>query len=119
MNMIKKNDLERAKKLLSQVLSLTNNSDHRIMIEFKGHIKQAIAKLETIQKNKAKESAKNADFQNWWGHIQSGTANLATARMSAEAQNKSLSHLNKMIDDENNKLLELEKQQVPDQLIND
>lgn len=103
--------------LLSQALGVALNSlpANRSVVEAKSHIKQAMGKLEHAQKLQLKRKQTNeADFQKYWGTVQSPMSNTATQ--------KSLAELNAMIDNEKTKLAELEKKsqtQLPNEMFND
>jgi len=123
MKKIKQMDM--AKNLLNQALSVAYNSmpNNIASNEAKNHIKQAIRKIDLVKKKEDKKKMTQQDqFQNWWGNIESGTSNLAQAKMSEEAHAKSLSLLNSMIDQEKKKLSDLEKEDIKtqnDQMLND
>jgi hypothetical protein len=123
-NMARKIDqLEYAKDLLGQALgaALTAMPNNRSVLEAKGHIKQAINKLDKVAKTKMKKKKSMTQTQHdlWWGEIQAGTTNVAGMPTSAEAQQRSLDKLNVMIDDEQKKIDDLEKSSPPDELLQD
>lgn len=116
--------LDIAKDLLGQALKVAYNSmpNNRTVEEARGHMKQAINKLDVVAKKQGKRKKMMQDqFQGWWGDIEAGTAQLANSPMSPEAQQKSLSQLNSMIDAEKQKLDDLAKQseEIDDQLLRD
>lgn len=107
---MKLTELERTKSLLSQALNGSPNSDHPVIQEVRGHIRQAISKLDkAIKTGTVKKQRSQGQFEQWWGHIQSGTAHLAAGNMSPEAQQWSLKKLNSLIAQEEQKLADLEK----------
>lgn len=116
--------LERAQSLLSQALSAAVSSmpNNRSVLEAKGHIKQAMTKLDKAQKTQTrKRELSGSQFDTWWGHIQAGTAMGAHSPMAEESRNRSLSELNSMIGAEEDKLAELEKSDPKNtnQILND
>lgn len=107
---MKLTELERVKSLLSQALGSTPQSSNTIIEEMRGHIRQAIIKLDKATKAQTNRKQKSNDqFEQWWNNVQSGTSKIATGTMSAEAQQKSLQQLNKLIAQEEQKMTELEK----------
>jgi hypothetical protein len=116
--------LGQIKGLLSQALGVAvhNMQNNRSVDEAKSHIRQAINSVDkATKKQMRKRQVTESQFETWWGHIQSGTANAAMAPMSAEAHAKSLAELNNMIETEESKLKDLEDSQTqsPDQLLRD
>lgn len=116
--------LEKAQSLLSQALSVALNSmpNNSSVIEAKGHIKQAMNKLDKAQKSQTrKRSLSSSQFETWWGNVQSGTAMASHAPMTGEARNRALNQLNSMIKEEEDKLSELDKNQpqIQNELLND
>jgi len=102
-------------------VALQSMSNDRSVAEARTHMRQALTKIDLVQKkqNKAKRMTQN-QFEGWWGNVQAGTAELAASPMSSEAQTKSLSKLDEMIEQEKRKLQDLEKaQSTPDQLLSD
>lgn len=105
-------ELERMKGLLSQALGVAANSmsSNRSVVEAKGHIRQAINKIEhTVQTQTRRQQTAKSQYEQWWSTIQAGTANAAMANMSPEARMKTLQQLNTMIAQEQQKLTTLEK----------
>ena len=129
--MSKENQLGKAQNLLSQALSTAMSSmpNNRSVLEARGHIKQAMNKLDKAQKTQIKrKSLTGTQFENWWGNVQSGTAMGAHAPMSEVARTKALGELDSMIDTEKDKIAEIEKvveqnkqqpTQNPNQVLND
>lgn len=124
--------LDKAKNLLAQALSVALNSlpNNRSVVEASGHIKSAITKIDGVVQKKAqlqKKKMSQNQFETWWGNIQSGTAQQAMAPipMSAEAQQRTLAQLNSMLANEQAKLDELEKKaptdnsNIPNELLQD
>ena len=118
--------LTKMKSLMTQALGVAqhNMQNDRSVSEAKVHIKRAINEIDKASKKKQKrQKMTNDQFETWWGNIQSGTTVAASAAMTPEAQQKSLDQLNAMIDEQKQKLEELEKQaqqtQAPDQLLQD
>lgn len=104
--------LEKMNALLTQALGVALHSmgGDRSVSEAKGHIKQAINKIDTVRKTQMKKKMmKETESQKWWGHIQSGTAAAAISPVSPQTHTRSLKELNAMIDAEKQKLAELEK----------
>lgn len=121
--MMKHKQLDRVKDLLGQALGVALQSmpNDRSVAEARTHMRQALNKIDLVQKkqNKVKRMTQN-QFESWWGNVQAGTSELAASPMSPEAQVKSLSQLNAMIEQEKQKLQDLEKaQSMSDQLLND
>jgi hypothetical protein len=121
--MNKIHELDRVKHLLHQALNVALHSmpNDRSVSEARGHMKQAIKKIDVASKRQdARKRMTQDNFQSWWGDIQSGVSNVAASPMSAEAQQRSLSALNSMIDEEKKKLEELEKRAAqPDGLLSE
>jgi hypothetical protein len=124
----KTNQLNKVTQLLSQALSAASSvmPNNRTMSEVTGDIRRAISKIEgVILEQKQKSRMSQTQFDSWWGNVQSGVAKQGMALMSAEACQKSLDQLNKMIVKEQSKLEDLEKistdqsTQLPDQLLQD
>lgn len=116
--------LERAQSLLSQALSAAVSSmpNNRSVIEAKGHIKQAMTKLDKAQKTQTrKRDLNSSQFETWWGNVQAGAAAGAHSPMSEESRTRALDQLNSMIGVEEDKLSELDKNdpQKPNQILND
>lgn len=116
--------LEKAQNLLSQALSAAISSmpNNRSVLEAKGHIKQAMTKLDKAQKTQTrKRDLNSSQFETWWGNVQTGAAMGAHAPMAEEARNRALNQLDSMIDIEEDKLAELDKNdpQSPNQILND
>jgi len=127
--MSKHDELGRAKSLLSQAMSVALNSmpNNSSVTEARQHMKQAINKLDKAQKSQLrKRELTGQQFENWWGNVQSGTSAVAAQPMAEHAQVAALGNLNSMIEEEKNKLAELEKSDQnqpgpskPDQLLSD
>lgn len=117
--------LDLAKDLLGQALSVAYHSmpNNRTVSEARGHIRQAMKKIDLVQKKDERKRMTQDQFQNWWGNIQAGTSQLAESPMTQEAQQRSLAQLDDMIQAEKRKLQELEKNsvetEVDDQLLSD
>jgi hypothetical protein len=118
-------EIERVQSLLTQALGVAMHSmsTDPSTTEAKGHIRQAINKLDTAKRSQIRKKGmvKN-QFEQWWGNIQAGTSHIAMGSMSAEAQQKSLQQLNKLIAQEEQKMAELEKaanREVSDDLLID
>lgn len=116
--------LGQMRNLLTQALGVANHSmqNHRSVNEVKQHIKQAIQSVDKAKKSQArKKQLTESQFEMWWGNIQAGVANAASATVSQEANAKSLQELNKMIKTEEDKLKDIEdlQNQGPDQLLVD
>ena len=106
---MKLTELERVKSLLSQALGTTSQSTNPIVEEAKGHIRQAITKLDKATKAQHRKQKSNDQFEQWWGNVQSGTSRIAMGAMSIETQQKQLQQLNSLITQEEQKLADLEK----------
>lgn len=104
------NELARAKSILSSVLgtALNSMSDNRNVSEARGHIKQAINKLESVQKTQIKRKKNNQTAFEQWQNVLAGVSSSPTTA-SAVSNNVSLDQLNSMIDEEKQKLDDLEK----------
>lgn len=114
--------LEYAKDLLGQALGAAMNTmpNDRSVSEAKGHIKQAINKIDKVVKAQTKKKAMTQTQHDlWWGEIQAGTTNVAGIPTSAEVQQKSLDKLNSMIDDEQKKIDDIEQDSQPNELLQD
>jgi len=114
--------LEYAKDLLGQALGAAFNTmpNNRSVTEAKGHIKQAITKLDQVVQTQAKKkSMTQTQHDLWWGNVQAGTADMAHMPTSAEAQQRSLDQLNSMIDSEQKKIDDMEKNAQPNELLQD
>jgi len=122
--MKKEDQLQKAQSLLQQALSTALNSmpHNPAVMEARGHIKQAMNKLDKAQKTQTRKRAlTGSQFETWWGNVQSGTAMASHTPFSEEARNRSLAQLNSMIAVEQNKLDELDQQSdnpPNDQLLN-
>jgi hypothetical protein len=116
--MSKKARYQKATSYLNQALSVLSETHDSSIVEAKTDIRKALGKIENAAKKK-KETPNH--FNEWWGHIQSGTASVAQSPMSSQARMRSLSELNKMIEAEQQKLKELENEQndMPTQLLSD
>lgn len=81
-------------------------------------MRQAMKKLDKAQKTQIRKKELTASqYETWWGNVQSGTTAVAASPMTEQACAKSLSQLDSMIADEEDKITELEKQEPtkPDQ----
>lgn len=118
-------EISKAQSLLAQALNtaLASMPNNKSVIEASGHIRSAIHKLDGAAKTQMQKRKMNqTQFDNWWGNIQAGTSKLAAAKtaaspMSTEAAQKSLQQLNKMIDQQQSKIKDLE--QAADQITDD
>lgn len=109
---MKLDEFERVQGLLTQALNVAayHMGGDRSVAEAKGHIRQAIDKIDKAKKSQLRKKARTNDqFEQWWGDVQSGVSQVAASPMSPEAQCKTLAQLNAMIDEEKRKLAELEK----------
>jgi predicted Zn-dependent protease len=120
--------IKQAQNLLSQALStaMASMPNNRSVMEARGHIKQAMNKLDKAQKTQTRKRTLNSSqFKEWWGNVQGGTAMAAESPMSGEARNRALGQLDSMIAKEEDKLAELDKQSQqppsdsPSQILND
>lgn len=106
--MNKIDQLKKTKELLEQANILASKSmpNNRDVQEARLHIRKAINNIEMASEHReSKKRSSAGQFEQWWGNIQSGAAISA---MSPQAQTKSLSVLNKMIGEEQQKLDDLE-----------
>lgn len=124
--MDKLDELNKAKGLLTQALSVALNSmpNNRSVQDARMHMKKALNELDNAAKTQIKRRGlSEQQFKNWWGNVVQGTSAVAAQPMSPIAQQRSLEHLNSMISEESKKLEELEKQSEPvdaaDQVFND
>jgi uncharacterized protein YhaN len=109
MNKIKQ--LSKAKELLEQanLIASRNLANNKEVQEARLHIKKAINNIEEASKSyESRRKASSGQFEQWWGSVQSGVANSSISGMSRKSQAKSLSILEKMIDDEQRKIDDLE-----------
>lgn len=105
--------LYKAKSLLHQAMQAAADSlpNNKLVMEARQHIRKAVEKIDTASQDYVqKKRMNNSQFEHWWGEIQSGVASANMAAMSPQAQIKSLAQLNAMIDEEKQKLAELEQQ---------
>lgn len=119
--MNKHSELEKASSLLLQALKIIGNFSDSNAIEARHHIRRATEKINILQRSKEKKSqSTQTEYQKWWGHVQAGVASMP---MSREAHMKTLAQINAMINQEEQKLAELEKQSaetpVPNELLQD
>ena len=120
--MDKFHQLKKAQNLISQAMqaALASMPNNDTVAEARGHMRQAIAKLEKASKTQTRKQAMNAkQFETWWGNVQSGTAHVAAAPMTAEQQKQAMDRLNAMAAEELKKIEDLEQEQVPNNLINE
>jgi predicted ATPase len=109
MNKIKQ--LSKAKELLEQanIIASKNLANNKEVQEARFHIKKAINNIEEASKShESRKKTNSGQFEQWWGSVQSGVANSSISGMSQKSQAKSLSILEKMIDDEQKKIDDLE-----------
>ena len=109
MNKIKQ--LSKAKELLEQanIIASKNLANNKEVQEARFHIKKAINNIEEASKSyESRKKSSSGQFEQWWGSVQSGVANSSISGMSQKSQAKSLSILEKMIDDEQKKIDDLE-----------
>lgn len=104
--MDKTQKLEKAKALLTQAMreataAMPNNQN---VLAARNDINRAIKKIDKAHGTQSRRQTTPTQFENWWGHIQSGTAQFA---MSPEASQKSLDQLNALIAKEQDKLTDL------------
>lgn len=110
--MNKINQILKAKMLLQQAMTLASQAmpNSHVIAEAKGHIKQAMAKIDNIAKTQIeKKAVKQNDFKDWWDDVVSGTVDSPTASFSQETYVKTLKNLDSMIAEEKQKLEDLEK----------
>jgi len=117
---MKEKQLDRAKNLLGQALSVAHNAmpNHKGVAEARRDMQRAIKKLDQVSKKQGERKKMMQDqHQNWWGNIEAGAASLAASPMSPETQMRTLSQLDAMIEAEKEKLRNLEKhsQETDDQ----
>ena len=89
--------LEKAQNLLSQALSAAVSSmpNNRSVLEAKGHIKQAMTKLDKAQKTQTRKIDLNSSqFETWWGNVQAGVSAGAHSPMAEESRARALDQLN-------------------------
>jgi flagellar biosynthesis chaperone FliJ len=127
--MHKINELKKAQDLLSRAIVIASSTmpNSRYIQEAKIHVRKAISELdEAIGKQSQKRVDQDKQSNQWWSKIIAGVANQSMnkeACMTKEAYNRSLSQLNGMIDEEQKKLQELEKNSQKsdaiDEILND
>ena len=83
-----------------------------VVAEARFHMRQAMTRIDKVAKDQLekKKAMGQNQFENWWGKVVTGTAAASHTPMSAEARNKTLSHLDAMIAEETRKLNDLENQ---------
>lgn len=113
--MHKVREINRMRDLLRQAVNIASDlSNNKAIIEAKNHIKRAINELqnaENIQQGKKEVVA--TQNEKWWNNIKSGLANQPSANTAPQGVMKSLTDLNNMIKEEQNKLDEIEKKSQP------
>lgn len=117
--MKKIDQLEKTKNLLSQALSTALNSmpNNSSVNEARGHIKQAINKIDKARKTQMKKQTVSSTLhENWWGHVQAG---VSASPVSQEASMRTLEQLNQMINEEKDKISEIENKIDKDNLNKD
>ena len=106
-------ELKKAKELLEQanIMASRSMSSNKEIQEARFNIKKAINNIEiACEKHESKKISNAGQFEQWWGNIQSG---VSISGISRQSQVNSLSNLNKMIVQEQNKLDDLEKLMPP------
>lgn len=109
--MSKIDQLNRAKSLLNQALSLMSSifPNDKDAGDARQYIRKAMSSLDGVMvKEASQKSMKQNQFEQWWGTIQSGTSAVANSGMTQQAYARSLSALNAMISEEQKKLNALE-----------
>ena len=99
--------LTKASKLLTSILGSSLNSmpDNTHVQEAKSHIRQAINKLESVQKRQIKRKSNNQSAFDQWKDVLAG---VPQAQHAPTSSIMSLDELNSMIQNEKDKLKELE-----------
>jgi len=118
--MSKVQELNRAKNLLNQAISVALNSmpENKSVQEARNYMKRAINELDNATKAQVqKKTNSNTLHQQHWnnlvaGGVHSSIANGAHSQTANETYSRSLSQLNMMIAREEDKLAELEKKSV-------
>jgi len=109
----------KTKQLLLSALNNTSPDSNK-MGEVRAHIKKAINKLESVEKQKAKKNLQaHTEFQKWWGNI---VDNTNTQAMSPHAAIATIKKLDDMIKDEQQKIIDLQNPEINDlesELLND
>jgi len=108
------NQLNQAKNILSGILGTALNSlDNKYVVqEAKNHIRQAIVKLESVSKKQIRKQKNATSDAQLWGNATAKVAHTAVSRETAQAV---MGNLNKMISEERQKLMDLEKKSVSTQ----
>lgn len=104
--------LNKAKSLLSSVLGVAvHNMGQSVNVqEARGHIRQAINKLESEQKSQLRKGQnKGPSPYDHWKDILAGVPSAPVSPTVAQAPTMSLDKLNAMIQEEKDRLAELEK----------
>lgn len=102
--------LSKAKQLLAQALGMASTAlpNDTGMSEARGHIRQAIKKIENVVKEEVKRTQGRQYYhEKWWGDIM---AHAPEAQMSHQAAARTLKELNSMISEEQKKLALLEQE---------
>ena len=111
--------LNKAKGILVSVLGVANHSMRQSpnVQEARSHIHQAIQNLESEQKTQLRRKRKKEEYTPYdaWKDVLAGVPSAPVAPHTAQAPPMSLDKLNAMIQEEKDKLVELEKksQDVP------
>ena len=103
--------LNKAKGILNSVLGVAvhNMGQSSNIQEARGHIRQAIKKLESEQKTQIRKRKPEHTPYDSWKDVLAGVPSAPESPMAAQAPIMSLDHLNAMIDEEKSRLAELEK----------
>ncbi len=118
--MSKVQELNRAKNLLNQAISVALNSmpENKSVQEARNYMKRAINELDNATKSQVQKKVNsNTLHQQHWNNLVAGgvhasIANGAHSQTANETYSRSLSQLNMMIAREEDKLAELEKKSV-------
>jgi len=103
--------LNKAKSILNSVLGVAihNMGQNSNVQEARGHIRQAIQKLESEQKKQIRRKKPEHTPYDNWKDVLAGVPSSPVSPMTAQAPIMSLDHINAMIDEEKSRLAELEK----------
>lgn len=114
-------DVERAKGLLTQAMSLMTQAmpDDRNVQDARARIRQALNDLDKATKRHAGRKSEANRHKEWWGNVTSGVAAVAESPMSPQAAMRSLDTLNRMMAEEQQKIDEIEKKAEQTVVLND
>lgn len=104
--------VQKAKAILNGAIQATLNiaPNDKNMQAARSHLRQSINCMDKFIDSETKKKSNTNHFESWWNNIVSGTAKMSQSQFSSEANARSLKKLQSMIDEEESKITDMEKE---------